>query len=452
MIRSIKRVLIPNRGEIALRIIKACRDLNITSVIAHSVIDELSMPVRIADESICIGDSPAKSSYLNMSAIITAAHIMQCDAIHPGIGFLSENSEFARLVEDHGIIFIGPSATHLELLGHKTNAKITAQEIGLPVVPGSGIITSLDDAKQYIEQIGYPILIKAVGGGGGKGIRAVYSESELSEAYTMAKAECKGLASDGLYIEKLLIHPRHIEFQVLGDQYGNVICLGDRDCSVQRRHQKIWEEAPASILTTEERINMIQLIVKAMKTLKYVNAGTLEFLYKDGHFYFIEMNTRLQIEHTITEMITCIDIVHEQIRIASGEKLSVTQDEIQFNGVAIECRINAEHPNTFIPSVGKIEVHIPSHGPGIRLDTFLYPGYVVPHYYDSMTGKLIVWAKTRDIALRRLSGALKDYVIIGIDTLIPLFKYLCIHQDIINNKFHINWLEAILSTEIIPSA
>lgn len=443
----IRKILIPNRGDTALRIVKACRDLNIISVVAHSTADELSMPVRLADESICIGGPLPSESYFNMSAIISAAHIMQCDAIHPGIGFLSENAKFAKLVEDNNLIFIGPKYEHIDLLGNKIKAKEIAKEIGLPIVEGSNIINSLEEAKKQANLIKYPILIKAVAGGGGIGMQKVYAEEQLEKAYNEAKLACKNLSSDDLYIEKLLLKPRHIEFQVLCDKYNNVICLGDRDCSIQRKHQKIWEEAPATVISNEIRQKMIALIIQAMSKLKYINACTLEFLYEDEQFYFIEANTRLQVEHAITEMITNIDIVHQQIYIAEGKKLQYKQSDIKFNGMAIECRINAENPRTFIPSAGTVDIHIPSYGPGIRIDTYLYPGYKIPHYYDSMTGKLIVWAHDRQMTIRRLKGALEDYVVIGVDTLIPLFKYLCTHKDIIENKFYINWLEDILSTD-----
>ena len=443
------RIFIPNRGSSALRIIRACKDLGYISVIGYSEADIDSMPAKIADASICIGGSHSKDSYMNIDKIISSALHMKCHAIHPGIGFLSESDKFAEAVEKSGLIFIGPSSESIKSLGNKVNSKKIMKEIGIPTVPSSGIIRSIDEAREYINN-NYPIIIKSADGGGGKGMRAVHVEQDLEKAYMHAKSECKNLPSDDIYIEKLLINPRHIEFQILGDKHGNIICLGERDCSVQRKHQKIWEEAP-SCISSRQREYMIHLIENSMKNLHYIGPGTLEFLFDGENFFFIEMNTRLQVEHTITEMITGIDIVCWQIRIAFGDKLNIKN--VKFSGHAIECRINAEDPRTFIPSAGLIKMHIPALGPGIRIDSAIYPGYSVPHYYDSLISKLIVYAEDRDACLARLRRALSEYVIISdeVKTLLPLFEYLARHEDIINNKFSTYWLEQI-SADIILSS
>lgn len=438
-----KKIVIANRGEIALRILRACQELNIPTVAVHSTADASAMHVRLADESVCIGPPPSARSYLNTSAILTAAEITGADAIHPGFGFLSENATFAQMVTEHGLTFIGPSAHHIHVMGSKALAKQKAQELGLPVVPGSpGQLTDVDEARALADAMGYPVLLKAVAGGGGKGMRVVWSAQELPQHYAQAASEAAASFGDpGLYLEKFLRRPRHIEFQVLGDHHGNVVCLGDRDCSVQRRHQKIWEEAPSSALNDAQRAHMIHQVNQAMKTLGYTNAGTLEFLYEDGVFYFIEMNTRIQVEHPITEMITGIDIVKQQILIAAGQPLPFTQKDIVLRGHAIECRINAEDPHTFAPSPGRVTACIPPGGPFIRVDSALYPEYVIPPYYDSMIAKLIAYGCDRATCLARLKRALDEYVITGVKTLLPLHQALCENSDIKTGNVHVKWLE-----------
>ncbi|MBO5696003.1 MAG: acetyl-CoA carboxylase biotin carboxylase subunit, partial [Alphaproteobacteria bacterium] len=382
---QIKKVLIANRGEIALRIIRACRDMGIRTVAVYSTADRDAMHVQLADESVCIGPAPARDSYLNESAILTAALLANADAIHPGYGFLSERADFARKVEQHGMIWIGPSPDMIEKMGDKVNAKRTAIECGLPVVPGSdGAIDTLDDALTWAEKIGYPVMLKASAGGGGRGMRAVMSQADMAEAFQLTKNEAKSsFGDDTLYMEKLLMHPRHIEFQVLGDKHGNVVIFGERDCSLQRRNQKVMEECPASVLTAKQRDDMIEICKNAGKKMGYTNAGTFEFMFEDGKFYFLEMNTRLQVEHPVTEMVYGVDLVREQIRIASGEKLGYTQSNVIPNGHAIEFRINAEDPDTFIPNPGTITMYAPSGGLGVRVDSAVYTGYTIPATYDS---------------------------------------------------------------------
>ena len=445
----ISKILIANRGEVALRIMRACKDLGIKTVAVHSTADAESMHVRLADESVCIGAGPSKDSYLNIPAILTAADISGVDAIHPGVGFLAENATFAAMVEEHGFIFIGPTPEHITTMGDKITAKETAIKLGLPCVPGSkGAVESLDDAKKMAREIGYPVLIKAAAGGGGKGMKVATADSEIESAYSLARAEAKAnFGNDAVYMEKYLSHPRHIEVQVLADQHGNVVHLGERDCSIQRRHQKVWEEARSPALSETERKDLGDVVLKAMKSLGYRGVGTLEFLYEDGRFYFIEMNTRLQVEHPISEMITGIDLVREQIKVAAGEKLPFTQDDIIFKGHAIECRINAEHPETFIPSPGKIQNYLAPGGIGVRIDSHLFTGYSIPPYYDSLVAKLIVHGDTREECISRLRRALSEYVITGIQTLIPLHQQLANDPDIIKGEYNIHWLEKWLKAK-----
>ncbi|HVT50052.1 MAG TPA: acetyl-CoA carboxylase biotin carboxylase subunit [Dongiaceae bacterium] len=445
-----EKVLIANRGEIALRIHRACREMGIRTVAVHSTADADAMHVRLADESVCIGPPPSRDSYLNMAAIISAATITGADAIHPGIGFLSENATFAQMVEEHGITFIGPSPEHLVIMGDKVQAKDAAKRFGIPVVPGSeGEINGEAEAKRIAAETGYPVLIKAAAGGGGKGMRVAASEADLMAAYSMARTEAKAsFGNDAVYMEKYLSHPRHIEIQIIGDSHGNVVHLGERDCSLQRRHQKVLEEAPSPALNAEQRKKIGDIAVKAMKTMGYKSVGTIEFLFQDGEFYFIEMNTRLQIEHPVTEMITGIDLVREQIRVASGAPLSFTQDDVQITGHAIECRINAEDPETFLPSPGRITDFHAAGGLGVRVDSALYSGYRVPPNYDSLIAKLVVHGRTRNEALMRLRRALEEMVIGGVKTNIPLHSRLIAAPDFINGAYDIRWLEKFVAGEV----
>ncbi|MBL8653185.1 MAG: acetyl-CoA carboxylase biotin carboxylase subunit [Alphaproteobacteria bacterium] len=438
-----EKVLIANRGEIALRIHRACKELGIHTVAVHSTADADAMHVRLADESVCIGPPPARDSYLNKAAIISAAVITGADAIHPGYGFLSENADFARMVEDHGIAFIGPTPDHIAMMGDKIEAKRAMISLGVPCVPGSdGPVTDMETALKLGKEIGYPVLIKAAGGGGGKGMRVANSASELEEAYRGARAEAgANFGNDVVYIEKYLGHPRHIEFQMLADTHGNVVHLGERDCSLQRKHQKVLEESPSPALNSAQREKMGKIVVDALKKLGYRNAGTLEFLYQDGEFYFIEMNTRLQVEHPVTEMVCGLDLVREQIRIASGAPMAFTQDDVRLQGHAIECRVNAENPETFAPSPGLIaEYHTPG-GLGVRVDSGLYSGYRVPPHYDSMVAKLIVHGTSRNECLMRLRRALDEYVVGGIQTTLPLHRRLTRSQEFIDGNYDIHWLE-----------
>jgi acetyl-CoA carboxylase biotin carboxylase subunit len=443
-----EKILIANRGEIALRIHRACREMGIKTVAVHSTADQDAMHVRLADESVCIGPPPARDSYLNKAAIIAAATITNTDAIHPGYGFLSENADFAQMVEEHGITFIGPSPDHIRMMGDKITAKRAAKEAGIPCVPGSdGSVDSEEDALRIAEEIGYPVLIKATAGGGGKGMKSADSRDDLIEAYQMARREAKAaFGNDEVYMEKYLQRPRHIEIQILADSHGNVVHLGERDCSLQRKHQKVLEEAPSPALNADARQRIGKIACNAIRHLGYRNAGTLEFLYENGEFYFIEMNTRLQVEHPITEAITGIDIVREQIRIADGAPLGYTQDEVRFSGHAIECRINAEDPVTFAPSPGKIGgFHTPG-GLGVRVDSGLYSGYRVPPNYDSMIAKLIVHGNTRNECLMRLRRALGEFVIEGVKTTIPLQNRLVNEPDFINGDYDIHWLERFVES------
>jgi acetyl-CoA carboxylase biotin carboxylase subunit len=441
-----EKILIANRGEIALRILRACKELGVAAVAVHSTADADAMHVRLAEESVCIGPPPSRDSYLNIPALLAACEITGAEAVHPGYGFLAENARFAEILDEHGIVFIGPSAEHIRLMGDKIEAKKTAKALGIPVVPGSeGAIGSDEEARRLAKEIGYPVLVKAAAGGGGKGMKLARSAAELAEALSGARAEAKAaFGDDALYLEAYLARPRHIEIQVLGDGRGNAIHLGERDCSVQRRHQKIWEEAPSPALNADERARIGETVAAAMAKLKYCGAGTVEFLYEDGKFYFIEMNTRIQVEHPVTEMITGIDLVIEQIRIASGAPLSLTQDEVQFNGHAIECRINAEDPETFRPSPGRIRYFHAPGGLGVRVDSGVYQGYVIPPYYDSLIGKLIVHGKNRNECLMRLRRSLGECVIDGIATTIPLLQRLANTPEMIDGSYDIHWLERLL--------
>lgn len=446
---QIKKVLIANRGEIALRVIRACRDMGIRTVAVYSTADKDAMHVKLADESVCIGPAPSAESYLNESAILTAALLTNADAIHPGYGFLSERADFVEKVEQHGLIWIGPNADMIRKMGDKVNAKKTAIKCGLPVVPGSeGAIKNIDDALVWADKIGYPVMIKAAAGGGGRGMRAVHSATELREAFPLVKAESKtAFGDDTLYMEKLLLHPRHIEFQVLGDNYGNVVIFGERDCSLQRKNQKVMEECPAAVLTQKQRDDMIEICKTAAKKMKYSNVGTFEFMFEDGKFYFLEMNTRLQVEHPVTEMVYGIDLVREQIRIAAGEKLGYTQSNLVAHGHAIEFRINAEDPETFVPNPGTIKLYAPSGGLGVRVDSAAYTGYTIPSMYDSMIAKLIVHAQSRPACIMRAQRALDEFTIEGIKTTVPLQKKLLNNSDVRQLKTDNHWLENFLANE-----
>ena len=441
-----EKVLIANRGEIALRIHRACREMGIHTVAVHSTADADAMHVRLADESVCIGPPPSASSYLNMPAILSAATITGADAIHPGIGFLSENATFAAMVEEHGFVFVGPEPQHIALMGDKVKAKEAAKSLGIPVVPGSdGALGDLEAARAVAAEIGYPVLIKASAGGGGRGMKIANTPEELVGQIQAARAEAKAaFGNDEVYLEKYLAKPRHIEVQLLADGQGGVIHLGERDCSVQRRHQKVIEEAPSPALNAAERERIGEIAITATRKLGYRSAGTLEFLYEDGEFYFIEMNTRLQVEHPVSEMITGIDLVREQLRIANGQPLELTQDQLVFEGHAIECRINAENAETFVPSPGRVtEYHAPG-GLGVRVDSHLYGGYRVPPNYDSLVAKLIVQGRNRNECLMRLRRALEEMVVEGIDTNLPLHRRLIQAADFIDGSYNIHWLEAWL--------
>ncbi len=442
------KILIANRGEIALRILRAAKELGIATVAVHSTADADAMHVRLADESVCIGPPAARDSYLNIPALLAACEITGADAVHPGYGFLSENARFAEILESHNIHFIGPKAEHIRIMGDKIEAKRTALRLGIPCVPGSdGGIDDIDEARKVAADIGYPVLVKAAAGGGGRGMKVARTEDELVHAIQTAKTEAKAaFGDDAVYLEKYLEKPRHIELQVLGDGQGNAVHLGERDCSLQRRHQKVWEEGPSPALNESMRSEIGETVAKAMRELGYLGAGTVEFLYEDGKFYFIEMNTRIQVEHPVTEMITGIDLVNEQIRIAAGAPLSFTQDDVKLNGHAIECRINAEHPATFRPSPGKIAYFHPPGGLGVRVDSAVYQGYNIPPHYDSLVGKLIVHGRTRNECLMRLRRALDEFVVDGIDTTLPLFRTLVRNQDIQNGVYDIHWLEKFLAT------
>jgi len=440
---SIEKLLIANRGEIALRIHRACHEMGIKTVAVHSTADADAMHVRLADEAICIGPPAAKDSYLNIANIISAAEISGADAIHPGYGFLSENAQFAEIVEAHGIAFVGPKPEHIRIMGDKVEAKRTAGALGLPLVPGSdGAISDVAEAQEIAARIGYPVIIKAASGGGGRGMKVVQNADELESQMGQARSEAKAAFGDAtVYMEKYLGNPRHIEFQIFGDGKGEAIHLGERDCSLQRRHQKVLEEAPSPVITPEERERMGGIVARAMADMAYRGAGTIEFLWEAGEFYFIEMNTRLQVEHPVTEAITGIDLVREQIRIAAGLPLSFKQSEVVFEGHAIECRINAENPRTFVPSPGLVtDFHAPG-GLGVRLDSAIYAGYAIPPYYDSLVGKLIVHGRDREECMARLNRCLGEMVVGGVETTIPLFQDLLHEPDILNGDYDIHWLE-----------
>ncbi len=443
------KILIANRGEIALRVLRACKELGIETVAVHSTADANAMHVRLADESVCIGPPPARDSYLNIPSLLAACEITGADAVHPGYGFLSENARFADILSAHNITFIGPTAEHIRIMGDKIEAKATAKRLGIPVVPGSdGAVTTDEDAHRIAADIGYPVLVKAAAGGGGRGMRVALNEEEMSMALSSARSEAKNaFGDDSVYIEKYLLKPRHIEVQVLGDGQGNAIHLGERDCSLQRRHQKVWEEALSPALNQESRDKIGKIVADAMAELNYAGVGTIEFLYEDGEFYFIEMNTRLQVEHPVTEMITGIDLVNEQIKVASGAALQIRQSDVTFNGHAIECRINAENPATFAPSPGKISYWHPPGGLGVRVDSGVYQGYNIPPHYDSLIGKLIVHGRTRVECMMRLRRCLDEFVVDGIQSTIPLFRHLVDNQDIANGMYDIHWLEKWLATE-----
>lgn len=442
-----KKILIANRGEIALRVIRACKEMGVETVAVHSTADANAMAVRLADESVCIGPPQAKESYLNIASIISAATVTGAEAIHPGYGFLSENAQFARMVEEHGFKFIGPSADHIDMMGDKVRAKQTAAKLGLPVVPGSdGAIESVEEGLKFAKEAGFPVLIKAASGGGGKGMKVVHEESEFEEAFRTAKSEAKAnFGDDTVYLEKFLDKPRHIEIQVFGDSHGQAIHLGERDCSIQRRHQKLVEEAPSPALPEAERDEIGMKVVKAIKGMGYEGAGTIEFLYENGNFYFMEMNTRIQVEHPVTEMITGIDLIAEQIRIAAGLPLTLNKEKIHLRGHAIEIRINAEDPDTFMPSPGEItQLHTPG-GLGVRFDSAIYQGYKIPPHYDSMIGKLIVHGRNRAECLRRLERAILETVIEGVKTTLPLHAWILTQDDFQNGDYNIHWLENKLS-------
>jgi acetyl-CoA carboxylase biotin carboxylase subunit len=437
------KVLIANRGEIALRIHRACKEMGISTVAVHSEADRGAMWVRLADESVCIGPAPAAKSYLNIPSIIAAAEITGAQAIHPGYGFLSENARFAEIVEAHGLAFIGPKPEHIRVMGDKITAKQTVKDAGIPVVPGSdGEVETVEQAIEASKTIGFPLIVKAAAGGGGRGMKVAMTADDLVEAVQTAQTEALAAFGNGaVYMERYLQKPRHIEIQVIADSHGNVVHLGERDCSLQRRHQKVLEEAPSPALSAEGRAKIGKTVNKAIAAIGYLGAGTIEFLWEDGEFFFIEMNTRLQVEHPVTEMITGVDLVREQIRIAAGLPLSFTQDDIEFKGHAIEVRINAENSETFTPSPGTItEFHAPG-GLGVRLDSAIYAGYSIPPYYDSLIGKLIVHGRDREEALARLKRSLGETVISGVDTTIPLFQKLLQEPDILSGDYDIHWLE-----------
>ncbi|MDE7539763.1 acetyl-CoA carboxylase biotin carboxylase subunit [Gluconobacter sphaericus] len=445
----ISKVLIANRGEIALRIQRACREMGIKTVAVHSTADADAMHVRLADEAVCIGPPSARDSYLNVAAILSAAMITGADAIHPGYGFLSENAEFAETVEEHGLAFIGPTAEHIRTMGDKIAAKATMRALGVPLVPGSdGGLADLQAAREVADKVGYPVLIKAAAGGGGRGMKVAMTADDIEEAWSVARAEARAaFGNDEVYLEKYLNRPRHIELQILGDAHGNVVHFGERDCSLQRRHQKLLEEAGSPALTDAEREEIGRTATEALSRMGYRNAGTLEFLYQDGQFCFIEMNTRLQVEHPVTEMVCNVDLVREQIRIASGEPLGYTQSDIKMSGHAIECRINAEDPETFMPSPGTIKVFHAPGGLGVRMDSAIYAGYRIPPYYDSMIAKLIVHAPTRAEAIARMQRALDECVVDGVKTVIPLHQKILADPSFQKGDYTIHWLENFVAAQ-----
>ena len=444
-----EKILIANRGEIALRVIRAAREMGIKSVAVHSTADADAMHVRMADESVCIGPAPSSESYLSKAAIISACEITGAQAVHPGYGFLSENASFAQALEDHGITFIGPSAEHIRLMGDKITAKVTAKDLGIPVVPGSdGGVPDFETAVGIAQAIGFPVIIKATAGGGGRGMKVAINADELEIAFRTARSEAKNaFGNDEVYIEKYLQKPRHIEIQVFGDGKGNAVHLGERDCSLQRRHQKVFEEAPGPAITTKMRARIGKVCADAVAKINYIGAGTIEFLYEDGEFYFIEMNTRLQVEHPVTEYIFGVDLVREQIRVAAGLPMSFTQDELEINGHAIEVRINAEKIPGFSPSPGRVRMFHAPGGFGVRMDSALYSGYSIPPYYDSLIGKLIVHGRDRPEALARLKRALGELIIDGVESSVPLFHLLLAEPDIQTGDYNIHWLERWLARQ-----
>ena len=436
-----KKVLIANRGEIALRILRACRELNIKTVAIHSEADESAMHVRMADESVCVGPASAQSSYLNIPAIITAATITNVDAIHPGYGFLSENQRFAEIIEEHNVKFIGPNSQHIKMMGNKISARKIMKDNNVPIVPGLNDISDKNKIKQFIDRTELPIIIKAASGGGGKGMRIIKDYSELDKSINAAKLEAKkSFNDDTVYIEKFLTSPKHIEIQILSDAHGNVVTLGERDCSIQRKHQKLIEESPSTILTQKERDQISELCRKAILSFGYEGVGTFEFLYENHNFYFMEMNTRLQVEHPVTEMITHTDLVKQQILVASGQKLNFSQDDVKIQGHSIECRINAEHPETFIPSPGTVTQYHQPGGLGVRVDSAVYQECSIPPHYDSMIAKLITYGDTREVSIQKMKRALEEYVIIGIDTNIQLHQKIIKSDEFISGKYDINYM------------
>ena len=442
----ITKLLIANRGEIALRIHRACHEMGIKTVAVHSTADADAMHVRLADETVCIGPPPASESYLNIANIISAAEVTHADAIHPGYGFLSENAQFAEIVESHDIVWVGPKPEHIRVMGDKVEAKRTAARLGLPLVPGSeGPVEGPEEARAVAAETGYPLIVKAASGGGGRGMKIVRSEAELDSQMSQARSEAKSaFGDDTVYIEKYLGDPRHIEFQVFGDGAGQAIHIGERDCSIQRRHQKLIEEAPSPVISAEQRERMGGIVARAMADMGYRGAGTIEFLYENNEFYFIEMNTRLQVEHPVTEMISGIDLVREQIRVARGDGLSVSQDQIELHGHAIECRINAEDPQTFTPSPGLVKNFVAPGGMHVRVDSGLYAGYRVPPYYDSMIAKLIVYGRTREGCILRLKRALEEFVVEGMKTTVPLHQRIVRDPEFQAGDYTIKWLESWL--------
>jgi acetyl-CoA carboxylase biotin carboxylase subunit len=443
------KILIANRGEIALRVLRAAKELGIATVAVYSTADKEAMHVKLADESVCIGPPPARDSYLNVPALVAACEITGADAVHPGYGFLAENARFAEILAEHKIAFIGPKAEHIRLMGDKIEAKRTAARLGIPCVPGSsGAVSDEAEALKIAAEVGYPVIVKAAAGGGGRGMKVANAADELLNAISNARIEAKtAFGDDAVYLEKYLAKPRHIEIQVLGDGQGRAIHLGERDCSLQRRHQKVWEESPSPALNAAQRDEIGGGVARAMAELGYVGVGTVEFLYEDGEFCFIEMNTRIQVEHPVTEMITGIDLINEQIKIAAGSPLSIRQEDVRFHGAAIECRVNAEHARTFTPSPGRIAYFYPPGGLGVRVDSAAYHGYVIPPFYDSLIGKLIVHGRTRTEALMRLRRALDEFIVDGVETTLPLFRVLVRNTDIQNGQYDIHWLEEFLKQE-----
>jgi acetyl-CoA carboxylase biotin carboxylase subunit len=440
------KILIANRGEIALRVLRAAKELGISTVAVYSTADKEAMHVKLADESVCIGPPAARDSYLNVPALLAACEITGADAVHPGYGFLSENARFAEILAEHQIAFIGPKAEHIRLMGDKIEAKRTAARLGIPCVPGStGAVSDETEALKIAREIGYPVIVKAAAGGGGRGMKVAENADALLNAIATAKIEAKSaFGDDSVYLEKYLAKPRHIEIQVLGDGKGRAIHLGERDCSLQRRHQKVWEEGPSPALNPNQREQIGAVVAKAMAELGYIGVGTIEFLYENGQFYFIEMNTRIQVEHPVTEMITGIDLVNEQIKIAAGSPLTIAQEDVRLQGAAIECRVNAEHARTFMPSPGRITYFHPPGGLGVRVDSAAYQGYVIPPYYDSLVGKLIVHGRTRTEALMRLRRALDEFIVDGVETTLPLFRSLVRNVEVQNGQYDIHWLEEYL--------